>query len=117
MIDELFRFWKEAKDEAKAAEAKRNRLLSYWNHLFDKPLCSPSEFYAEVEENLGNRQVPNLEQGQILMHEKNILSRARLYLQMRRERLVFEICAAPFGTGFFVSSRLFDRRRVATWLD
>ena len=24
--------------------------------------------------------------------------------------MVFEICAAPFGTGFFVSSRLFNRR-------
>lgn len=117
MIEELIGFWREAKADAEAEEAKKNRLLSYWNHLFDRPLCSPGEFYAEVEANLGNRKIPDLELGHMMMHEKNLLSRARLYLQMRRERLVFEICAAPFGTGFFVSSRLFDRRRVATFVD
>ena len=117
MIDALFGFWREAKEEADAEAVKRNRLLSYWNHLFDLPICSPKEFYAEVEKNLEDRKVPDLQHWHMLMQEKSLLSRSRLYLQMRRERLVFEICAAPFGTGFFVSSRLFDRRRVATLWD
>ena len=117
MIDLLFELWRGGKAEGDPESVKGNRLLSYWNHLFDLPLCSPKEFYAEVEGNLENRQVPDLEQGHMLMNERSFLSRSRLYLQMRRERLVFEICAAPFGNGFFVSSRLFDRRRVATLWD
>jgi hypothetical protein len=35
-----------------------------------------------------------------------LLSTNREYLRLTRERLVFDICAAPFGTGFFFSSRL-----------
>ena len=117
MIDALFGFWREAKEAADAEAIKGNRLLSYWNHLFDRPLCSAKEFYTEVEGNLDSREVPGLEHGHMQMQEKNIMSRSRLYLQMRRERLVFEICAAPFGTGYFVSSRLFDRRKIATLWD
>lgn len=113
----LAEMWHQAKAEAEAEAIKRNRLLSYWNHLFDAPLCPPREFYSEVDENLVNRNVPDLERGAFLMRERNALSKKRLYLQMRRERLVFEICAAPFGNGYFVSSRLFDRRKVASWWD
>lgn len=49
------------------------------------------------------------------MRESGRFSSERLYLRFRRERLVFEICGFPFGTGFFVSSRLFDRRKTAKW--
>jgi len=31
-------------------------------------------------------------------------------LRLKREKLLFDICAAPFGTGSFVSYRLVDRR-------
>ena len=34
-----------------------------------------------------------------------MLSQKREYLRMTRERLVFDICAAPFGTAFFFSCR------------
>ncbi len=110
-------YWREGQKEADAEAIDKNRLLSYWNQLFDVPLCSPQDFYSEVKENLVNRDVPDLELGLSMMQERSALGRSRLYLQMRRERLVFEICAAPFGNGYFVSSRLFDRRRVATFWD
>ena len=66
-----------------------------------------------IERNAGARQIPALEVAPVLMRESGPFSPERSYLQFRRERLVFEICAAPFGTGYFVSSRLFDRRRKA----
>lgn len=102
--------------EATAEHIKRTTPLSYWCNVFEFQY-SPKSFYALVEQNLAKWQVPDLLQGYILMREGTVFSPKRLYLQMRRERIVFEICAAPFGTGFFVSSRLFDRRREATWVD
>lgn len=37
--------------------------------------------------------------------EGGILSGNRVYLRMIRERLAFDTCAAPFGTGYFFSCR------------
>lgn len=37
--------------------------------------------------------------------EGGLLSAKRTYLRMTRERLVFDICAAPFGTAYFFSCR------------
>jgi hypothetical protein len=37
--------------------------------------------------------------------EGGMLSAKREYLRMTRERLVFDICAAPFGTSYFFSCR------------
>lgn len=111
-IDSFLEGWK----EAKAEHVKRATPLYYWCKLFEFH-HSPREFYALVEQNLDKRQVPGLLKGFTLLHEGTVFSPKRLYLQMRRERVVFEICAAHFGTGFFTSSRLFDRRRDATLLD
>jgi len=116
-IEGIVKAWKEAGEAAKAEELKNNRLLSYWSKLFDQFLCSPREFYQAIEANLSAREVPDLDGGYMMLREGNILTRKRLYLHLRRERLVCEICAAPFGTGYFVSSRVFDRRKQATLLD
>jgi hypothetical protein len=103
--------------EAEAEEISRHTPISYWCTLFDDCVFSPREFYEIVERNIARRQVPDLLRDCISLHEGTVFSRRRLYLQMRRERIVAEICAAPFGSGFFISSRLFDRRRHAYWWD
>ena len=72
---------------------------------------SPQAFYQAVERNLLSRQVPSMSQTRIEYHEGSILSAKREYLRLRRDRIVFDVCAAPFGTGFFVSWRLVTRRR------
>lgn len=104
-------------EEAAAREAKWNQLLSYWCKLFPSVTYAPGDFYALVAEHLAAQQVPALEVNRVLLRQSGPFSPGRLYFELRRERLVFEICGAPFGTGFFVSSRLFDRRREATLLD
>jgi hypothetical protein len=71
-------------------------------------------FYHAVVRNLLSRQVPNMIPTRIEYHEGSILSAKREYLRLRRDRIVFDVCAAPFGTGFFVSWRLVTRQR--SWM-
>lgn len=112
VVDSVKESWAAAKSEA----ARRNVQLSYWGEWFDGLKYSRRQFYATVARKLEECQVPDLEPEIVLMKQGGIFSAERLYLRFRRERLVFEICAAPFGRGFFVSERLFDRRREARLL-
>lgn len=89
-----------------AKKAKPTEIVSQWAQLIEGLQFSPQEFYGKVEQALRDRQVPDLEMGRVDWPEGGILSAKREYLRLTRERLVFDICGAPFGTGFFVSSRL-----------
>jgi hypothetical protein len=66
---------------------------------------SSQEFYTEIEEDLKTRKVPGLEMSRVEYAEGGVLSDKRLYLHFWRERLTFDICAAPFGTAYFFSCR------------
>jgi hypothetical protein len=81
-------------------------LLSHWCKLIENLSYRPLTFYASIETALRKRRVPGLEAWQIEWPEGGLLSRKRVYLRLERCRLFFDICAAPFGSGFFVSSRL-----------
>lgn len=91
--------------------------LSHWARLFEQFNYSPREFYLLVEKNLDARQVPGAGVEFRRLPEGGILSPERLYLSVKRERLIFLLCAAPFGTGFFVSTRLIDYRSEANLFD
>jgi hypothetical protein len=47
-----------------------------------------------------------MELARVEFSEGGMLSDKRIYLRMLRERLVFDVCAAPFGTSFFFSCRM-----------
>ncbi|MBI3417607.1 MAG: hypothetical protein HY043_20135, partial [Verrucomicrobia bacterium] len=49
--------------------------------------------------------IPGLEMSRVEFAEGGLLSADRVYLRMTRERLVFDVCAAPFGTAYFFSCR------------
>lgn len=66
---------------------------------------SSEEFYAAIEAELTAKQIPDLTITRELFAEGGLFSPKREYLRMRRERLVFDICASPFGTSFFFSTR------------
>lgn len=83
-------------------------VVSHWCKLFEGLEASPQDFYRSVEAALAARQVPALQTSRVHWHEGGPLSAKREYLRLTRERLVFDICAAPFGSGFFVSSRLVE---------
>jgi hypothetical protein len=78
---------------------------THWPKLFEKLRYSTQDFYSAVERALGERQVPDLKFERVVFREGGMLSDNRDYLRISRERIIFDICGAPFGTGFFVSVR------------
>ena len=86
-----------------AEMAKPTEVLDHWPMLIENFQFSPQEFYARVEKALADRQIPQIELSRVDWKEGGSFSARREYLRVTRERLVFDVCAAPFGTGFFVS--------------
>jgi hypothetical protein len=72
-------------------------------HYFDKLQFSTQEFYTLVEQILAERKMPNVSAFRVHYNEASMLSLKREYLRIERKEDIFDICAAPFGTGFFVS--------------
>ena len=86
-------------------KSKKTDVLEHWIAFVEGFQLAPSDFYDSVEKELEARQVPGMDIVRIDIAEGGLLSDKRLYLRMARERLVFDICAAPFGTSFFFSCR------------
>jgi hypothetical protein len=84
---------------------KKADVIDHWYSLVPGFNTSTKEFYEAVEKELKERQVPGLEMFHVDFAEGGILSSKREYLRMTRERLVFDICAAPFGSAYFFSCR------------
>jgi hypothetical protein len=74
-----------------------------WQHFYDNIQLSTKDFYQAVEAGLRTRKVDGLNYAQESFHESHILSVKRVYLRITQAEYVFYICAAPFGTGTFVS--------------
>jgi hypothetical protein len=85
--------------------AKRAEVIEHWYALVPGFSTSGKEFYADLEKVLKEREVPGLDVAYVDFAEGGVLSQKREYLRLTRERLVFDICAAPFGTAFFFSCR------------
>ena len=88
------------------ASAPLEAVLAHWSKLLEGVAASPLEFYASVEEAVHERQIPNTETSRVEWDETGLFSSKREYLRISRGRHTFDVCAAPFGTGFFVSSWL-----------
>src|SRR5436305_60720 len=84
---------------------KKVEVLNHWYVLAPSFKTSTREFYGDVEKELKDRQVPGLEMSRVEFSEGGMLSDKREYLRMTRERLVFDVCGAPFGTAYFFSCR------------
>src|SRR5580698_6041204 len=80
-------------------------VIDHWYALDPGFNLSTKEFYDGIEKELKTREVPGLEIFHVDFAEGGVLSSKREYLRMTRERLVFDICAAPFGTAYFFSCR------------
>jgi hypothetical protein len=81
-------------------------VISHWHHPIENFQTSPLEFYAAVEQALQPRQIPDISTSRVDWKEGGLLSARREYLRVQRGKLAFDVCAAPFGTGFFFSSWL-----------
>jgi hypothetical protein len=86
-----------------AAKASEAGVISRWSTLVENFQASPMEFYAAVHAALGPRKIPDILTMRVDWKEGGLLSARREYLRVSRGTLVFDICGAPFGTGFFFS--------------
>ena len=91
----MFNFFKQKAD-----------VLDHWISFAQDFQLPSADFYDAIEKELDARKVPGLEKSRVEFAEGGLLSDKRVYLRMVRERLVFDVCAAPFGTRFFFSCRM-----------
>jgi hypothetical protein len=97
-------------------QRKKADVLSHWFSVVDNFQCSTDEFYSEIEKELSSRRVPGLAMSRVDFAEGGLLSDKRVYLRMLRERLVFDVCAAPFGRAYFFSLRFAEiPANIAPW--
>jgi hypothetical protein len=97
--------------------AAAHTILSHWDHMVSGMQQSSAEFYSAVDRCLGEHHLADAKTERVNIHEGGILSSKREYLQVKRKNHVFDICAAPFGNGFFVSWWLGEvRSGLWAWL-
>jgi hypothetical protein len=79
------------------------QVLSHWNHFFDGLSSSSQAFYQTVESAVKARELPDIKVDRVDFREGGIFSAKREYLRVEHKELLFDVCAAPFGTGYFFS--------------
>src|SRR5437899_9504599 len=84
-------------------------VISHWYNLVEGLQASPLEFYTAVEQAIARREVPAAKLSRVDWREGGVLSARREYLRVKRKHLLFDVCGAPFGRGFFVSWWLGER--------
>lgn len=75
---------------------------SHWHRLFDTPFQA-MDFYQRVNQLLAEKGIKHVEVSNITYSQGGLLSPNRQYLRIKYHDYVFDICAAPFGTQYFVS--------------
>lgn len=91
-------------------------IISNWHHRAEGIQQSALDFYTEVERHLNQQQITGLKTERVGWSEGGAFSARREYLQVRRGEYVFHVCAAPFGSGFFVSWWLGTKKGFITGL-
>lgn len=89
---------------------KRPIVHQWWHVVLLDFEASTEEFYEAIERDLETRQLQGLELSRVEYAEGGILSAKRTYLRMRRERLIFDVCSARFGTSWLFSCRFAEVR-------
>ena len=77
--------------------------IGHWSTLVEGLQASPQECYAAIEDAIRRREIPDVRTSRVTFKESGVLSAERIYLRVGRKQLGFDICAAPFGNGFFFS--------------
>lgn len=80
-----------------------DKLLSHWHQSIPNLQESPQKFYNNLVQAISERNLPGIDISKIEYREGGVFSAKRLYLRVRRKEDIFDICAFPFGNGFFFS--------------
>ncbi|MFY9824898.1 MAG: hypothetical protein WAM82_26205 [Thermoanaerobaculia bacterium] len=84
----------------------------HWHSLIEGFSTSSLDFYELVKAGIARREIPDLKISQVEWKQGGLGSGKRVYLRVSREGLNFDVCAAPFGTGYFFSWWLAKISRV-----
>lgn len=82
-------------------------VIEHWYSLVSAEQFSTQEIYSNIESEVARQKVPGLAISRVDLAEGGLLSDMRQYLRMKRERLMFDICAAPVGINYFFSYRYY----------
>ncbi len=81
----------------------QKEFVSHWNQYIENMAQTPKEFYALVESLVKSNDVSDIKISRVTHKEKGIFSSSREYLQIKSKGYFFEVCAAAYGKGFFIS--------------
>lgn len=92
------------------AKAYAGPVLSHWSTLIEDFHTSALDFYTSVTAALARREAPKVRTSRVAWSEGGLGSAQREYLRIESGKFRYDICAAPFGTGYFFSSWLVEKR-------
>jgi len=81
-----------------------NDVFSHWHQTIEEMTFTPQEFYTAIENQVVPHEIPGVKLEEVTHRERfGPLANRRIYLRISRKGMIFDICGAPFGKGFFVS--------------
>ncbi len=83
--------------------SKNQIIFSHWYNLVENMRQSTKQFYQCLDETISRRNLADTKTDRIDYHEGGFFSAKREYFRVQRKEHIFDICAAPYGNGFFVS--------------
>lgn len=95
--------------------AGHNSVLSHWHQPLTRFGTPVQDFYARVTERVRACAIPDASFSRVEYAEAGVVSARREYLRVERRGFRFDVCAAPFGSGFFVSYWL-TKIPIPLWL-
>jgi hypothetical protein len=92
-------------------------VISHWSTLVRDFEYSAEVFYDKVEQAIKKQDVPITEISRFEHSEGGIFTAKREYLRVKRGKLIFDICAAKYGTSYFFSYWLVENRSLRGIID
>lgn len=89
------------------------QILSHWSTLIPFFNTSSNEFYEDFKKIVATHEMPNIKMEPVTHKEGGLLSSSRQYFRIKNKDLVFDVCAAPYGKGFFISWWLYETEGTA----
>jgi hypothetical protein len=89
---------------------------SNWNTLIDNFEYSTEEFYIRFKKELLSHGVSGISASDVSLKEGSIFSPRRRYIRIKWKEYQYDICAAPFGKGFFISWWLLYKNSIGKFI-
>lgn len=85
---------------------------SRWYTLINNFEYSPKEFYKHLQVELESHGITKIKIKEEYIKEGGIMSHSRIYLRVTWKDYQYDICAAKFGKGYFISWWLFYKDSI-----